>query len=592
MQKINTLLTKVLSHNIIMMFIFVLLALLICMATRYEMLADLNNYHYYVAWALMNDRTFVDIAIGLENSYHNPLIELPTYYIINKFNDTPVVYQLYHSIYAGLLAFVFYLLVRLNFDVKTAKGKIQIFVTMLLAMTGFAYITQIGTSSNEIPVIFCIMTGLYLIYKEVFFCKTERAWIFLLAGVVMGAGLGLKFTVIIYCLSAGLTLMIFYRRLQTPFKTIAMFALGGILGFLLTYGWWGFLLYKEFGNPMYPYMNSIFKSPYYPEKFLTYSTYFEKNAWNWLVFPYMASFQGETKITSEAWMIDVRLAIGYTLLILFLVWTLVTRTLRTEIKNHQENTFLITFAVIGYVFWFYVFSIMRYAIPVEMIIVLMIVKFVSLFYPHGKKAKILYCVICLAIVSAFLYGLPYKGWGNNKLLKKVIDIEEVHLPKNSLLIAISGSTGLSATQIINQNPDTQLVNEVADFIMGGCKLTEMVEERKKAASYTAYLIVLRSGIDEFDRHTPVQFISENNKDRGFEDLFANLQYIIKHRLGVDNFYCRSINKGATFNKVFMCIDKKDKHKIFPAAEDFVRRRPNRRNTRFRRSIHQDKSLAF
>ena len=221
MPKVNQILTRLMKSNLVMLSFFIFVSMAICFVFRYEVIADINNYHYYIAWAFFNGRTFQDIAVGVENSYLNPLIEIPAYLLIEHFNDTPIVYQLYHSLYWGMLAFVAYLLVKANFSVDTVKGKIQIFMTMLFILTGFGFLVQNGTSSNEIPVILCVMVGLYLIYKELFILKQERWQIFAFSGVLMGAALGLKLTIIVWCLALGLTLICFWKKLKTPFILLA-----------------------------------------------------------------------------------------------------------------------------------------------------------------------------------------------------------------------------------------------------------------------------------------------------------------------------------------------------------------------------------
>lgn len=585
MPKVNQILTRWMKSNLVMLSFFIFVSMSICFVFRYEVIADINNYHYYIAWAFFKGRTFQDIAVGVENSYLNPLIEIPAYLLIEHFNDTPIVYQLYHSLYWGMLAFVAYLLVKANFSVDTVKGKVQTFFTMLFILTGFGFLVQNGTSSNEIPVILCVMVGLYLIYKELFILKQERWQIFAFSGVLMGAALGLKLTIIVWCLALGLTLICFWKKLKTPFKTIGIFALTGFIGFLLTYGWWGWILFKEMGSPMYPYMNNIFHSPYYPQNFLTYNEFFEKNWWNWLIFPFLASFQGRERVTSEAEMFDARLALGW-LMLLGLGLLLCHKKGRKYVKITQPTLFLIIFAVIGYFIWFYVFSIIRYAIPVEMIISLMLVKVLSYFWPKKKLYKWLYGGVCVLLTILLLWGLPYKSWGNMRNMQKVVDIEEVSLPKNAIVSSISGNVGISMAKIAEQNPDVKLINEAAEFTTKGNILFDKIQELKKESDYRIYIVLLKTFLNEFDRNTPIYDVTRFLDSEGAKTVFNNLQFVIKTELGVDNFYCRNVIKEASFYKNFVCIDKRDKDKIFTNAKK------NRPVSDFRRNLKKSQPLAF
>ena len=38
---------------------------------------------------------------------------------------------------------------------------------------------------------------------------------------------------------------------------------GGIVGTVLTAGYWTFVLYAKFRNPVFPFFNSVFKSPFH-----------------------------------------------------------------------------------------------------------------------------------------------------------------------------------------------------------------------------------------------------------------------------------------------------------------------------------------
>ena len=560
MDKIKKITDFILKNNPLMFLLFCLIGIFLSLHFRYEMIADFDNYHYYLPWAFFNDRTFTDIALAMENSYHNPLIDMPYYFLVEYFNDNLTVYYTYTGMYYGFLMFVFYKLCSLIFK---PEQKIELLLTMIIAMTGFATLSQVGTCSNEILVCSGIMAGLYLIYKEIFVLQTERGKIFTVAGYIMGIMLGLKLTVVVYCIASGCTLILFYKKLQTPVKTIGLFALGGLLGFLTVDGWWMFILYEHFGNPVFPYFNNIFKSPYYPEEFLTYKDFYKKDLVGYILFPYKASFQLNNQVTSEAEMLDVRLALGYTVLWIMLIFGIIKRNLLTQIKQHQNIAFLAIFSVISYILWLQIFSIIRYAIPFEMLIALFIVLYFSALRPKGLIKFALWASGCIILFFMLLSGLPYTSWGNRLDETQLVYENNVKLPENSLLISLSPSTGLVATQIVKNNPDVKLANATTTFSVDGTKFNEMIEKYKQNSSYKAYLVYLKSPVKEFNRYTPIDSIKGDN----LEEVFENLQFIIKTELKPEYFYCRDIgNNFRGLMKIFLCIDKRDKDSIFPVSK--------------------------
>ena len=546
----------ILKNNILMFVLFCAIAIVISLHFRYEVIADFNNYHYYLPWAFFHNRTFTDIALAMENSYHNPIIDMQYYFLVEYFNDNLTVFYTYTGIYYGILMFVFYKLCRL---ILKPEQKIELLLTMIIAMTGFAALSQIGTSSNEIIVSIGVMISLYMVYKELFVLRKERWLVFAGAGFLMGLMLGLKLTVVIYCVALGVTLILFYKKLKTPVKTICLFTIGGLLGFLTVDGWWMLILYQHFGNPVFPYFNNIFKSPYYAEEFLTYKDFYKKTPSDYLLFPYKASFQLSERITAESPMLDVRLAVGYTLLWITILVGIFKRNLLESVKQHKNIVFLVVFSVISYALWLQIFSIIRYAIPFEMLIALFIVLYFSALRPKNLIKFVLWTSGCIILSFMLLSGLPYISWGNRLAETQLVYENNVKLPENSLLINLSSGTGLAATQIVKNNPDVKLVNETSNLTVEGKKMHDIIEEYKENSSYRAYLVSLKSPIGEFDRYTPTNIIKSDN----LKEVFENLQFIIRTELKPENFYCKDISNTHNMMKTFLCIDKKDKYSIFP-----------------------------
>ena len=356
----------------------------------------------------------------------------------------------------------------------------------------------------------------------------------------------------------GATFIIFSKKLQTPIKTIGLFALGGLLGFLTVNGWWMCILYEHFGNPVFPYFNNFFKSPYYADKFFTYKDFYKKDLAGYLLFPYKASFQMDKQITSEAEMLDVRLALGYTLLWITLILGIFKRTLLTSIKQHQNIVFLVVFSVISYILWLQIFSIIRYAIPFEMLIAVFIVLYFSSLRSQNLIKFTLWMSSCIIIFFMLMSGLPYRSWGNRLKETQLVYENNVKLPKNSLLISLTPRTGLAATQIAKNNPDVKLVNETTVFTLPGTKFHEIIENYKQTSDYKAYLIIIDTKLREFDRNVPINVIKKSLKEADFK----NLQFIIRTELTPENFYCGALNETLSGIKTFLCIDKNDKDLIF------------------------------
>ncbi len=310
------------SYNLLFFFLSIMTGGCLSVFLQYEISWDFANYHYYNPWAFLNDRMGYDIAAGALNSYLNPLMDIPLYLLIKYFNDYPKFIMFMQGIWAGLLLFSFFKLAVLYFDRDSLKGKIGIFLTLLIALTGNAFFLQIGTSSNEIPIAFLVMTALYLLIKDIFFDKRSRLWIFIVAGFLLGSAMGLKLTGVIYCLSIGLSLILFYKQIEKPWQKISLFALAGLCGFLVFNGFWMWKMWQEFQNPFFPFANELFKSEFLPEVNISDNRFFPKNNFEMLLFPLFLGFNF-VRLEGLMFVVDYRPALVFILFIIFVLKKLV-----------------------------------------------------------------------------------------------------------------------------------------------------------------------------------------------------------------------------------------------------------------------------
>ncbi len=91
---------------------------------------DLMNYHYYNAFAFLNDRIGFDIAPAQLQSYFNPLIDLPFYWLANNLPAVAVAFVM--GAIQGLNFTMVYLLFWAMTPISSRRLRI---------MTGFAIAT-------------------------------------------------------------------------------------------------------------------------------------------------------------------------------------------------------------------------------------------------------------------------------------------------------------------------------------------------------------------------------------------------------------------------------------------------------------------
>ena len=215
---------------------------------------DLQNYHLYGPHAWLHGRAAIDIAPAQMQGYHNPLLDLPMY-LLARIGTHPKLIGLWLALptMASL-----WLLLRLQarLSTTTPTPSAQAFLA-LFALTGAAVWSTLGISMNDAYVGAGVLGSLVLVLEE----EGEDGWRrWIAAGLLAGAVTGLKLSAGFYCLALAATALVGSRARHRLERSLAL-ALGGIGGFLLTYGFWGWRLWNAHGNPFFPYFNQWFQSP-------------------------------------------------------------------------------------------------------------------------------------------------------------------------------------------------------------------------------------------------------------------------------------------------------------------------------------------
>lgn len=504
---------------------------------------DLANYHYYNAWAFIHGRLGYDIAPAMINTYFNPLLDVPHYFMLNAWGDGSIV-KFFQGSYYGILVFVFYKIVRLFFDFK--KEPFALIITFIIGATGFSALCQLGTGSNEIQSSILILWGFYLICSHI--SDTERRdsiWIW--PGLIMGAALGLKPTVITYCAAMGVSLILFMKPLNVSLKEIVIFAFSGLAGFLIVNGWWMWQLYSHFDNPFFPFLNKIFKSEYYDLINFRDTQYIDKTTW-WqkLFLPLNLTFLSvKDGYMSEAGFFDWRYAAVYVIAIfMFVRWVYKSRKL-----SERHNLLLYVFLFVSYLIWVNLFSNIRYIIPTEMLSAIVLVKF----FQHIKFQSIFGNTLLLsfkiigfyalisevpAYLSSWLYDLP------------IWDMEKVNLPEDALVKTYGFPSAMVAARLIGDQS-----NRIVAYANGNIGVNIDFLEHQK-------LKKVREDVVKNHRGPVVALVTYNFQ--GKKGIFIYTALVRRAKLEKEGMYCRVLRNYIDI--IDICVPKDLKDDIFTEAE--------------------------
>jgi len=369
---------------------------------------DLRNYHYYSVYAWLNHRVTYNIAPAQLQSWLNPLVFLPHYWLIN--HTPPLFAGALFGILAGFDCILLYALARCVISARTRA--MAIFLSLLCTAVGLSgpeFLANLGTTSSDISISIPVLAGLLAICWGLRRERTakEQYAAYAASGVLLGSAAGLKLTAMTFILGLALTLVVLWFRIGFGARRFATYSAGGIAGFLLTGGYRSWFLWKNYSNPILPYYNTAFRSPWVvtdnfrdnggvPRTVLTGLSY----PFQWLI---------GLHPMSHSPLRDARfalLSVMVPLCLLAMLW----RALRkrdnpekaaTEQSLISTNYFwlLLLFSVFSYVLWIRTFAIYRYLLPLDLISGLILLLTLDRLISNSSRKVIVFVLLALFSIA-------------------------------------------------------------------------------------------------------------------------------------------------------------------------------------------------
>lgn len=399
---------------------------------------DLRNYHLYAAWAALHGRLSLDLAPAGMQSFFNPLMDLP-YFLLGTgpLQHLPRLLAGVQGLWYGALLFVLLkLALRLAEMAGRRFGGIDV-LAVLIGGTGTMAVSQAGLSSNELPLAVLILTGLYLLLPLCGDAPGVKPWRrVLLAGLLCGLAAGLKPTAVVYLPAIGLGLLIALGSRAQAWRMTVLLGAAAIAGFLLAYGWWGWQLWKLTGNPVFPLFNQVFHSAWLPASSGTDRQFIPRDLGQWLFYPAYWIARNDHMVT-EATFADARYALEQVAILILLAMSGWRRG-----KPHAESRvqrLLVVFVVVGYVLWLLLFSILRYAIPLEALsgpLILMAVQALPGSRSSDDRPRRWPIWMMAALFVLVAAGSRYPGWGHGRYAAQAFDVQAPAVQPGSLVLVV------------------------------------------------------------------------------------------------------------------------------------------------------------
>jgi hypothetical protein len=407
---------------------------LLSIAVRQDSNWDLRNYHLYNPFAWLNGKVGLDLAPAQMQTYFNPTIDL-LYYGLDKIAPPRVLGFVMGAIHG--LNFV--LLVAIARAVlPVARNGRQIRLPLCLAMAGMlgpGFIAQLGNTMGDNLTALFILGAVWLVLRhwEAFAQARGTAQV-LLAGLVMGLGVGLKLTNGIYAPALCVALLLVPAAFAIRIRMAFLFGVGVLAGMAITAGHWFWKMWTLFGNPLYPQFNTLFHSPMAAATGIADLRFMPHDLVEKVLWPFIFAMHPER--VSEIRLSMVAWPILYIAFIAFIFTTLRRHSAvaGTDVSERSRATALLAFFALSYLVWLNLFGIYRYLVLLELVTPLVVWLIAQrLFYRQlaGKVAGLLILLIVVSSVPSKNWGRV--GWGKQTLRAEVTAIAN---PAQSLVLTV------------------------------------------------------------------------------------------------------------------------------------------------------------
>ena len=409
----------------------IVLAGIASIALRQDSNWDLQNYHLYNAWAFVHNRFGLDWAPAQLQSFYSPLLDLPFYALLAA--DVPprlIAFAL--AIPTGIAWYFFARIVATLFaDAPIGVRGRAIVAAIAIGVTAPMPVSLIGLTMNDwYPAAF-VMAALWLLVRD---GAAPSARTLLAAGALVGAAAGLKLTGSIYCVGLVGGLLAAGGGWQVRVRAALIAGIAMAVTLAITAGPWMWLMYERYGNPLFPYFNDVFRSPWGDPVAYAATRFGPSSPLEWLVFPFMLLWKLQDYV-SEAEFRDARPALLYALALASIAWTWHLRARGTPLKPIGKPAawrLVTAFFVTSFVAWAVLYRIFRYLVPLELLGGALIVCLLVRLVPQKRVPAALAAALLLVIVTA-----KFPTWWRQKFDDHFLTVEMPAIKPDALVLLVT-----------------------------------------------------------------------------------------------------------------------------------------------------------
>jgi hypothetical protein len=221
---------------------------------------DDMEYHVYAGFSALHDRFHQDYFAAGPQGYFNPYAYVPFYLLLRSGLPPLAIASILALVQSAILWLTYELALRV---VPRDTPSVRVAIAILAVIFAFAnpvLINEFGSSYSDITTAELALAGWLLLVDVIWTPGVLRV---IGAALLLGVASGLKPTNAVHALSAAILLLFVPGGWIRRIRYGALFGLTLAVGFVLINLPWSIHLERHFGNPVFPLLNGLFRSPDY-----------------------------------------------------------------------------------------------------------------------------------------------------------------------------------------------------------------------------------------------------------------------------------------------------------------------------------------
>jgi hypothetical protein len=420
---------------------------------------DLWNYHIYNTWAVLNGRWSQDLFVAGPHSFFSPFLDVPYYLVAAALfpSHGEYVVALAGLPYGALLYFTYRISGTIADALELREWDRAAFLAacVLVAGTGAATWSEIGTVFNDIPVAALVLAALYLIVAGAAHPGEEPSpRRVAVSGMLMGLAVGLKLTAAIHGPAIAVVILALAQGWRSRVRSLFIYGSCALAVFAAVYGPWAWKLHQLTGNPFFPLFNGVFESDWIAHKNFRDVRFLPRSWEQWLFYPFHWT-KLQSHLVTELPFRDLRMAAAYVFVAAYVAIALAGKDLRDKLLSGRYRPVhaLVLFLAFSYLVWMREFSILRYLVAAECVAGVFIVTGVMASAKKWGNRAAWLPALCVLSTAAFLIGYTVQPkWGRAPVGTDLFAVDAPVFEPGALLIFADPGMSFIAPRLAAASP--------------------------------------------------------------------------------------------------------------------------------------------